>query len=394
MGSILNFVFLFNDENYPSWCFKGPLTDSIQNKYNHTFGIKFDNTLNNIIVLETHEHFKGTYQNLETEIYGTTLLDILKNNDVKIMFGSIADPPDWRETVKLKSIIDDAGLTDKVYYIESSINNKNKKNTFCYHFFLEEPTLIKKKSGEFNFFKRKNDLGYKSEDIQEIELDKYRENKFLSFNRTVDKTHRWSLFHTYLTNDFSDSSFSFLNFSRPFLNQIDAYLSSPQLKLEEYTSKLPIELDTKNINENTNLTRFRTNNTFKKHLFLNSCINIVTETTFEQNELFISEKIIKPIIGYQPFIVIGPYQYLKELKNLGFKSFSNFWDESYDEIINPKERYFAIEKIILELNNKTIDEINEIYQKTKNICIYNRKVFDNYEEDSLTNIIKQIENEK
>ena len=190
------------------------------------------------------------------------------------------------------------------------------------------------------------------------------------------------------------SSFSFLNFSRPFLNQIDAYLSSPQLKLEEYTSKLPIELDTKNINENTNLTRFRTNNTFKKDLFLNSCINIVTETTFEQNELFISEKIIKPIIGYQPFIVIGPYQYLKELKNLGFKSFSNFWDESYDEIINPKERYFAIEKIILELNNKTIDEINEIYPKTKNICIYNRKVFDNYEEDSLTNIIKQIENEK
>ena len=29
--------------------------------------------------------------------------------------------------------------------------------------------------------------------------------------------------------------------------------------------------------------------------------------------MFLSEKIIKPLIGYQPFIVLGPYQYLKEL---------------------------------------------------------------------------------
>jgi len=64
-----------------------------------------------------------------------------------------------------------------------------------------------------------------------------------------------------------------------------------------------------------------------------------------------------------------------------------------DEIENGEERYFAIEKIILELNNKSIDELNEIYQKTKNICIYNREVFNTFKEDSIPNIIKQIENE-
>ena len=52
-----------------------------------------------------------------------------------------------------------------------------------------------------------------------------------------------------------------------------------------------------------------------------------------------------------------------------------------------------IEKLILELNSKSIDELNEIYQKTKNICIYNREVFNNFKEDSIPNIIKQIENE-
>ena len=43
-------------------------------------------------------------------------------------------------------------------------------------------------------------------------------------------------------------------------------------------------------------------------------LNIVTETTFENNELFISEKIVKPLVGFQPFIVLGPQYYLRELK--------------------------------------------------------------------------------
>jgi len=400
MGSILNFVFLFDEASQPSWYMNGPFSDYISINYNYTVGIEFDSNLNNIIVLETHEHFKGTHQNLETQIFGTTILEILKNNDVKIIFASIADPPDDRETVKLKNKIEKAGLTNKVYYIESSINNRNKKNTFCYHHFLEEPVVHKLKNGEWNFFNNyTNELGYKSTDIQETEINEYREKKFLSFNRTIDKFNRWSLLHTYLENDFSDSYFSFLNFSNDYSSKIThenapIYCKTPRLAFEEYTSRIPIELDTQNIKSNTDLSRFKTSDTFKKNLFLNSCINIVTETTFRENEVFLSEKIIKPLIGYQPFIVLGPYQYLKELKNLGYKTFSEFWDESYDEIENAEERYFAVEKIILELNKKNIDEINEIYQKIKNICIYNRKVFDNYDIDSIPNIIKQIENEK
>jgi hypothetical protein len=78
-----------------------------------------------------------------------------------------------------------------------------------------------------------------------------------------------------------------------------------------YNSKLPIELDTMNTN---NKNSFSASGTFKKELFLNSCINIVTETSFVNNELFISEKVLKPILMYQPFIVLGPYQYLNQLK--------------------------------------------------------------------------------
>jgi hypothetical protein len=388
MGSILNFVSLFEENNRPEWVIFGPFTDYIQRNYEYTVGIDIDNTLNNIIVIETVEHFKGCYRNLKTEFLGTTLFDILKNNDVKIIFASLADPAPQNSKDKLRDEIAKLNLTDKVYYIDSVMNHKDDKNTFCYHHFLEEPCVYKQEFGHFDFFTQ-NDLGYKSEDMLENELDVFRNNKFLSFNRTIDKEHRFGLYHTYLTNDFSDSYFSFLKLWDDFGR---FYTSTPKLTFEEYRSHLPIELDTKG--QDVDLTSFKTSNTFSKSLFLDSCIHIVTETSYHCNGVFISEKIIKPILCYQPFIVLGPYQYLKELKRLGFKTFSEFWDESYDEIENPKERYFAIEKIILELNNKTINEFNEIYQKIKNICIYNRKVFDNYKVNSIPDIIKQIENEK
>ena len=58
MGSILNFVFLFDEASQPSWYMNGPFSDYISINYNYTVGIEFDSNLNNIIVLETHEHFK------------------------------------------------------------------------------------------------------------------------------------------------------------------------------------------------------------------------------------------------------------------------------------------------------------------------------------------------
>jgi hypothetical protein len=139
-----------------------------------------------------------------------------------------------------------------------------------------------------------------------------------------------------------------------------------------FNKLLPIELDTESVKSKND---FDTTLTLgKKEFYLNSCINIVTETTFNANELFISEKILKPILHFQPFIVMGPVNYLSELQKIGFKTFSDFWDESYDDIEDPTQRYQSILKLILELNSKSIEELNELYQKTKDICIHNNNV--------------------
>jgi hypothetical protein len=122
-------------------------------------------------------------------------------------------------------------------------------------------------------------------------------------------------------------------------------------------------------------------------------VNIVTESSFVNNELFLSEKIIKPIVSYQPFIVFGPYGYLEELKKYGFKTFSEFWDESYDTIKSPKQRIIALINLVRKLNELSIEEMNKLYQKTKDICIYNRNLFYSLEIDTLKEILNNIENE-
>ena len=75
---------------------------------------------------------------------------------------------------------------------------------------------------------------------------------------------------------------------------------------------------------------------------------------------------------YQPFIVFSSVHYLKRLKEIGFKTFDAFWDESYDDVEDWEDRYNKVLLLILELNNKSIDELNNLYKNLKHICIYNR----------------------
>ena len=70
-------------------------------------------------------------------------------------------------------------------------------------------------------------------------------------------------------------------------------------------------------------------------------------------------------------IVISAY-YLKHLKQLGFKTFSNVFDETYDDETNEDKK---IEKIVETVRFITEMDGTELYQKTKEIRAHNRKLF-------------------
>ena len=112
--------------------------------------------------------------------------------------------------------------------------------------------------------------------------------------------------------------------------------------------------------------------------FKKSFLHIVVESFFSKesslNRKFVSEKIFRATNSCQPFVVIGTQYFLKEFKELGFKSFDRWWDESYDEIENDDERLIATLKIIQDLSKLSHTELKNMYLEMIPILEHN---FDN-----------------
>tara|TARA_R100001082_G_C4356064_1_gene156948 strand:+ start:243 stop:1562 length:1320 start_codon:yes stop_codon:yes gene_type:complete len=99
--------------------------------------------------------------------------------------------------------------------------------------------------------------------------------------------------------------------------------------------------------------------------------SLVSESHFFQDTLFLSEKVWKAISNHHPFIVIGNYGTLKNLKERGFKTFSPFIDESYDLEKNPYRRLVKIVNEVERLCNLNDDEVKDLIIKTEKNVKYN-----------------------
>lgn len=64
-----------------------------------------------------------------------------------------------------------------------------------------------------------------------------------------------------------------------------------------------------------------------------------------------TEKIGKTMLLRKPFLVYATQDYLKNLRGLGFKTFSDFWDESYDSEPDPWKRAWMINNIMQDIRH-------------------------------------------
>lgn len=75
------------------------------------------------------------------------------------------------------------------------------------------------------------------------------------------------------------------------------------------------------------------------------CIELVVETCCLGETFFPTEKTIRPLLGQRPVIVFGPRHFLKNLQRLGFQTYAQCWDESYDEF-ESADRWRAMQVVI------------------------------------------------
>lgn len=154
--------------------------------------------------------------------------------------------------------------------------------------------------------------------------------------------------------------------------------------LNECTGYLPMKLDDSPFS-----------GTLPRKIFTDSYVNIVNETKFTNttiyNTQFVTEKTFNAIANNQIFILVGHVDSLKTLKHLGYKTFDNIIDESYDDIKHNGKRLKAVSNEIIRYLSKPIESIQEDYIKVQEIIKHNRDLlFSKNLQNNLQYFVDQI----
>lgn len=109
----------------------------------------------------------------------------------------------------------------------------------------------------------------------------------------------------------------------------------------------------------------------KNQLFYLTKFSLIVETEAELEEYHVTEKTLKCIMLGHPFVVMGTPGYLKFLHSLGFTTYSELFDESYDSVMDLDQRMHAVIELTKRLCTQDfdIDKLKEIQNKNLNALI-------------------------
>jgi hypothetical protein len=104
-------------------------------------------------------------------------------------------------------------------------------------------------------------------------------------------------------------------------------------------------------------------------------IEVVLETLFDDSRHHLTEKTLRPIACGRPFILAAAPGSLQYLKQYGFKTFDGILDETYDTILDPRERLKTIVQEIKRISNLDHDQKRLLWTKLYAIAEHNRRLF-------------------
>jgi hypothetical protein len=96
------------------------------------------------------------------------------------------------------------------------------------------------------------------------------------------------------------------------------------------------------------------------NLYQDIFVDLVVESHVAGNTFFPTEKTVRPMLLKKPFIVFGSKNYLEYLRQMGFRTFADFWDEEYDGY-DGKDRYLKILKLIDSISSMSVEQLESMY---------------------------------
>lgn len=106
-----------------------------------------------------------------------------------------------------------------------------------------------------------------------------------------------------------------------------------------------------------------------------SLIYVPTETVYFGRRTHITEKTFKAIALEMPFVLVAPAGSLEYMREYGFRTFSDVFDENYDEETDDIRRVERVVQLLKDLNQLSIKERQQIHRACLPIVEHNYRHF-------------------
>jgi len=225
--------------------------------------------------------------------------------------------------------------------------------------------------------------------------------KYISFNRLTShrRVYRSLLINELIKHNILDQGYVSYNDVCPENNQDYRYNLAEAVKSKLISTELmqqavynisqtdlPLRIDYKNdtVIPNTSFVLSAVEETMESFCYL------VTETCYWESKHHLTEKIFKPIVSRMPFVLAGPAHNLKYLREYGFKTFSPWIDESYDDIEDPVQRMQAIGNTMSKICSLSASELEDMLVEMTPVLEHNYQRF--YSNDFLDRCWRELIN--
>lgn len=297
------------------------------------------------------------------------------------MFTEAVMPYILLKVQRIANLLQDVIPSHSFVYLSGAVNGEESYDNLVKKYSITNKITVLSTSMFHNYLKN-SIINYQINAEYDVVI---KAKKFLCFNK-LEREQRLLLMDRMLQYNYVDlGHYSFESSDVDTIQEMIEKLPTEFVHIKKHKDRFPLKL---NINPN------RTNpvNVIPDdlHYFNSSYFSIVNETLFfasapalyhqplvEDSSIFISEKTYKCLAVQHPFIIFGRPGIIKALRELGFKTFHPYFDESYDDIIDDRERFDAIFNEITRLIHLSDEEWINLQQSFVEILAYNKELFYN-----------------
>ena len=125
--------------------------------------------------------------------------------------------------------------------------------------------------------------------------------------------------------------------------------------------------------------------------FLKQCfVYVITETVAEYPYPYFSEKTWKAMVSQVPFMIVGSPGSLHKLRNLGFKTFNQWWSEDYDALPTATQRIESMVCELKKLSTYSDDILLDMRNEMESTIQHNYDHMTTFIAEDLANVQKRL----